>query len=274
MSFAEARTSSSFKSYGALGRAAVLEFLTYRANLVVEFLSYPLAFLGYFFFIQGLFLAGHGPQGYPLPQLLTYFALGWLLRMVFHQGVDLTMSSLVATGQIAQELIRPLDLRLMMVSRFTGLGAARLVCYALPGLALLALLFGPHLVWRPESLPAFVLFLGLAFWLSFELQFLIGLLAFFFTMNYQISWTLDLLIRLASGLIVPLDLYPAVISWFLEILPFKYLYFLPLQVYLGGPGAADLSLRFLLGLAWGLALWGLNRLVLQQAMKQLAILGS
>lgn len=264
----------SLRGYWALGRAAVLEFLAYRTNLVVEFLSYPMAFLGYFFFIQGLFLSGHGPQQYPLPQLLTYFALGWLLRMVFNQGMDLTMSSLIATGQIAQELVRPLDLHLMMMSRFTGLGVGRLVFYALPGLVLLTFLFGPWFVWRPRTLPVFLLFLGVAFWLSFELQFLIGLLAFFLTINYQISWTLDMLIRLASGLIIPLDLYPALVSRFLDILPFKYLYFIPLQVYLGGPCNGDLFFALLGGVAWATTLWGLNHLILYRALRQMAILGS
>lgn len=260
--------------YVALGRAAVREFLAYRSHLVVEFLSYPLAFLGYFFFIQGLFLAGHGPHGYSLPQLLTYFCLAWLLRMVINQGIDLTMSSLMVTGQIAQELIKPLDLHLMMLCRFAGLGAARLCCYSLPGLVLLTLFFGSHLIWRPENLPAFGLFLGLACWLGFELQFLIGLSAFYFTMNYQISWTLDLLIRLASGLIIPLDLYPALITWLLDLLPFKYLYFIPLQVYLGGPGTGDLPFRFLVGVTWTVGLWGVNRWILHRALRQLAILGS
>ncbi len=262
------------RGYLALGRAAVLEFLAYRANLVVEFLGYPLAFLGYFFFIQGLSLSGHGPQGYPLPQLMTYFSLGWLLRMIFNQGIDLSIGGMIASGQIAQELVKPLDLHLMMVSRFAGMGAARLFCYSLPALALLILIFGPFLVWRPENLPAFVLFLGVGCWLSFELQFLIGLLAFYLTMNYQISWTLDMLIRLASGLIIPLDLYPALVTRTLEVLPFQYLYFIPLQVYLGAPGAVDPVWRLLGGMAWGLALWGLNRMVLARALRQLAVLGS
>jgi ABC-2 type transport system permease protein len=260
--------------YLALGRVAVLEFLAYRANLVVEFLSYPLAFLGYFFFLHGLFLFGHGPQNYPLPELLTYFSLGWMLRMIFHQGVDLSLSSMIATGQIAQELLRPLDLRLMMATRFASLGAARLLGYALPSLALLALLFSPFLVWLPENLLGFVIFLAVGFWLSFELQFLIGVLAFYVTMNYQISWTLDLLIRLASGLIIPLDLYPPWVARSLDILPFKYLYFIPLKVYLGRLPASDLILALLVGLAWWLALWALNRLLLHRALKQLAILGS
>jgi ABC-2 type transport system permease protein len=111
-------------------------------------------------------------------------------------------------------------------------------------------------------------------WLSFELQFFIGLLAFYLTMNYQISWTLDLLIRLASGLIIPLDLYPGVVVGALEVLPFQYLYFLPLQVYLGTAAGGDLPWRLLGGLAWAGTLWGLNRLVLARALRQLAVLGS
>ena len=259
--------------YFSLWRASFLEVLAYRASVAVEFCTYPLAFLGYFFFIQGLFQAGHGPPAYSLSHLLTYFSLAWLLRMILNQGLDVTMSSMIANGQVVHELLKPLDFHLLMLSCFLGKGCARLFFFSLPALGLLFLIFGHQLQFQSSGWPGFLLFLVVGFWISFELQFFIGALAFYLTMNYQISWTLDMLIRLASGLIIPLNLFPAGVARLLECLPFQYLYFVPIQAFLSPLPAGELAWRFLLGLFWAGTLWLANRVLLARALRHLMVFG-
>ena len=63
-----------------------------------------------------------------------------------------------------------------------------------------------------EYLPAnplvFCLAAATGFLILFELQMFIGALSFFTTLNFQMSWTLDMLMRLLAGLVVPLSLLP------------------------------------------------------------------
>lgn len=260
--------------YLSLIRTSFLEFLAYRGDVVLEFFTYPLAFLGYFFFIRALAQVGKGPVEYTLPQLMTYYSLGLLLRMILNQGLDVAMSGKVASGDIMHELLKPLDFHVSMLTRFVGKGLARLLFYSMPALGLLTLCFGNVLQGQGGAFLWFLLFFAIGFWISFELQFLIGSLAFYITMNYQISWTLDMVIRLVSGLIIPLNLFPEAIARGLGYLPFQYLYFIPIQTFLAGAHPGELFGRFLGGALWGGALLFLNRLILARALRQLTIFGS
>ena len=139
---------------GASAGAAIKETLCYPADVVIEFVSYPLAFMGYFFFV--LAMSAHGGTiggGAPArrsPALITYFSIAWMLRMIVDQGVDGDVAAEVQSGDVALALVRPLPLAGFFFARFVGLGLARLVYYGVPAWLLLTLLFGDEIRFEPD----------------------------------------------------------------------------------------------------------------------------
>ncbi len=257
-----------------VGRTAVMEAICYPADMIIEFISYPIAFMGYFFFIMAMFEHGSDFGGYSVSNLITYFSIGWLLRMIFDQGTDDELAGEVQSGDVALSLVRPMSLEAYLFSRFVGLGVARMVYYGIPASILLALLFGGQIQIEPLRLLWFIPYALIAFCMAFEFQYFLGILSFFLIMNQQISWSLDMLVRLVSGLIVPLYLFPGAVAFWLELLPFQYLYYRPIQALLepGGPW------RLLGGIAVGVAWLVLLRLANQQmfalALRRHVIYGS
>jgi ABC-2 type transport system permease protein len=257
-----------------VGRAAIKEAICYPADVVIGFISYPIAFIGYFFFVAAISAEGGQLGGATMSHLITYFSIAWLLRMVVDQGVDGDVAGEVQSGDIALALVRPLPLASYFFARFAGLGLARLVYYGVPAALLLGFLFGDDMSIAPERLVWFVPYVVIAFRLAFELQFLLGLLAFFIYVNRQVSWSVDMMIRLLSGLIVPLNLFPAQVAAWLEALPFQYLYYRPIQALLGPAAPGTLLAGLGVGLCWVLAFRALNRWVLARALRRHVIYGS
>ena len=68
--------------------------------------------------------------------------------------------------------------------------------------------------------------------MAFFLYFLIGLLAFVINNNSSITALKWVLISLAGGFFMPLDFFPNWINRVLDLLPFKYMIYWPIQVFL------------------------------------------
>ena len=262
-----------------VGRTAIKETLCYPADVVIEFVSYPLAFMGYFFFVlamseHGGAIGGNSTAGASVSALISYFSIAWMLRMIVDQGVDGDVAAEVQSGDVALALVRPLPLSGFFFARFVGLGLARLVYYGVPAWLLLTLLFGDEIRVEPARLVWFLPYVVIAFRMAFEIQFAIGLVSFFTFVNQQVSWSFDMLVRLASGLIVPLSLFPPLVAAWLEALPFQYIYYRPIQVLLEPAAPSALLSGLAVGAAWTLALHLANRGVLALALRRHVIYGS
>ncbi len=257
----------------AVARMSARKFAAYPADVITEFMTYPVVFLGYFFFLQALSRLGGSQWVMPLEQLTLYYSLGWILRMVFHQQTDLVVSGLVAEGDIALQLVRPMDFSLWLLAQALGCAAARLLFYAVPGAVVLLVLARSGTGLIPASPWLFMLTAVIGFLILFELQLFIGGISFFTTMNYQISWTLDMTIRLVAGLVVPLTLLPAPLQAVLQYLPFPHIYSYPIQAWTGQASFGDGVSRLAGGLLWVVGLYCINRWFFQQAFKRLNIYG-
>ena len=144
----------------------------------------------------------------------------------------------------------------------------------MPAWLLLTLLFRDQIEIEPTRVAWFVPYALVAFRLAFEIQYGLGVLAFFVIVNRQISWSLDMLARLASGLIVPLHLFPHTVAYGLEWLPFSHLYYKPIQALLQPAPPATLLGGLAVGLAWVAVLHLANRRLLALALCRHAIAGS
>jgi ABC-2 type transport system permease protein len=193
--------------------------------------------------------------------------------MIFDQGLEDRLGDEVQSGDVALALVRPMPLESYLFSWFVGQGLARVVYYVLPAGLLLAALFGDQIRIEPARFLWFLPYALVAFRLAFELQYFLGILAFFLIVNKQASWSLDMLVRIASGLIVPLHLFPAAVAAGLELLPFQYLYYRPIQALLEPAAPAALLAGLAVGAAWLVALRLANRQLLAAALRRHLVLG-
>ncbi len=250
-----------------------LRLTAYKTDIVIHFFTYPVVFASFFFFITGAFEGKLHQTGYTIPQLLTYYSVGWLLRMINHHGADIAIGQSILTGDIVNILVKPVHHHHYRMAEAAGKAFGRIIFYSLPAFFLLSIFVKRFiLVWDATLLKFLVLSL-IGFFISFEIQYIIGCAAFFFTVNHQIIWITDMTIRLMSGLIIPLSLFPDFVNRLLTLLPFQMIYYIPIQMWIGKIDAAGFSHALVTALTWLIILHLTGRWVCASGLKRLAIFG-
>lgn len=209
---------------------------------------------------------------YSLSDLMTYYLLQLMINSLVLSYVSWEIVDQIREGFFSNFLVKPVNyLHYWFIMNVSG--------KMLEGIMILAV--GAILSWllfAYVSLPdhgitvfyfLFSLFLGLV--LAFEFDFAIGLLAFWFIQANAFKYMLTYIIFFFAGALLPLDLFPERIQILARLLPFQYLVFFPIQIFLEKE-TAPLS-GFLTALVWIVGLYGLLRYGLYRGIKRYEAVG-
>src|SRR6202789_4680775 len=73
--------------------------------------------------------------------MITYVSVGWVIRSFYWNTIDQEMAYEVIEGKIAMDLIKPVSVQWMWISRAIGESAFRLGLLTLPTAVVVALVF-------------------------------------------------------------------------------------------------------------------------------------
>src|SRR5713101_5229037 len=254
-----AHTLSPYREFSRIGFVNILAFrlryytgiVTYLINVTVYYFIWSAVYGPRTGAAQGATLAG-----YDLGQMLTYVAVGWIIRSFYWNTIDQEMAYEVLEGKIAMELIKPVSVQWMWIARAAGESAFRVLMLTAPFAVVIALLFP---VGRPASAAHFALFCLSAagsFLLMAANNFLIGTCAIPLKSILSLIRAKFWLIELLSGLLVPISFFPAPLQMISHWLPFEHIAYTPLQIYLGKLSLAESGWALAREFLWiALLLW-------------------
>ena len=209
-----------------------------------------------------------------LAQMVTYSVLSTALTELLPVHVTLRIvDERLRTGNIAIDLLRPIPYPLVVAGESIGVAAFRAVFTTLPILGLAGLLFG---LGRPATLAAgvaFALAVLISVALSLAIGFLLALVAFRYLTTLFLEWSVNALIRVFGGAFLPFWFFPTGLAELAGALPFRYLYFVPVAIYLGRVPPADLAGTLLIGAGWALAIAGATAWLWRRALRWLIVGG-
>ena len=270
------KASSTLSIYTAFIHNAFLKMLAYRLRYYTGILTYLLFVSVYYFIWQTIYAdkpPGSSINGFTLPEMITYLAVGWMARSFYFTNVDYDIDHLVRSGEITSIMIRPINFQAMMFSQAIGEAIFRASFFSLPISICLSLVFP---VQAPVSFQAGLLF-GLSTLLGFfvltALNFLVGLSAFFLESIDGLCRAKYGLVQLASGLLLPLAFFPDWLRPTLDALPFKAICYVPLQVYLGKLSSTELIWQLELQVCWAFGLMLAGHLMWLKARAHLSLQG-
>lgn len=137
----------------------------------------------------------------------------------------------------------------------------------------MTLVFKVHIAVGP-GLIVFPLSLFLAFMISFNFDYLVGLMAFYNESIWGLTITKEVLITTLSGALIPLQFFPGAIQKVLLVLPFQAIYYSPLMMVTQPDQNWSVFLQMLaVQLFWLVITFILTRLVYEQAVKVLRVSG-
>jgi ABC-2 type transport system permease protein len=176
-------------------------------------------------------------------------------------------------GEIAVDLIRPVSYPRYLAADALGQAAFYGVFAIAPTVVVAGLVFGVEPPASPIHFAAFVLAVVLSLTVSFTFGYLSALLAFWFLTTLHFEWSLGAFFKVFGGAFLPLWFFPPVLAEVADWLPFRYLNFVPLAIYLGRVPAPELAATLLLGIAWVAALLGLAAWLWSRSVRRLVIQG-
>jgi len=247
--------------------------MIYRYGFLFTILG-NIVYLGVAFYLwRSIYQNVRTLHGLTFDQTFFYVALGSAVFILFKAYADWMISYDIREGMIAVYLTKPLDYQFYAL--FTSLGAAlmNLTAITVPTVLLLTLVFKVHITPGP-GLVVFPISLILAFLISFNFDYLVGLMAFYNESVWGLTITKEVILTVLSGALIPLQFFPDAIQKILLVLPFQAIYYTPLMMVTQPDQNLVIFLQMLaVQFLWVIATFVITRLVYTQAIKVLRVSG-
>jgi ABC-2 type transport system permease protein len=252
---------------------AIQETMAYRGAYILNIVSQFVFYIAIFFVWKAVYAAGPviGSMGWA--DMRGYLLISLFISALVSGSSEYRVSRAIWTGNIAVELVRPVDYQKANFAITVGNGIAEGVLVAAAGL-LFGLLIGFA---SPPSRPSTWLYFALAMILSFVTKFLIvyifGLFTFWTTSGMGLAWIRKGITDFFSGAVIPLSFFPAWLKSVSDALPFGGIVFVPATIYLERMPEARILPSLAAQAAWIAGLWLLARGIWRLAMRKVTIHG-
>ncbi|MFT3912950.1 MAG: ABC-2 family transporter protein [Anaeromyxobacteraceae bacterium] len=250
---------------------AAKEALAYRAWILLRVFVAGVAMVIASYLWRAVYAGTPSIAGIDGPTALTYVLLAEALAGAGQLGMVRRMAFLLREGQIAHELLRPIDLQLARSALAAGSVAVALAS-RLPLLAL-AVWLGADLPADPLRWLAFLGSFAVGACAMFAFEWIVACLAFYTTDVWGIMVLNEALALFFGGVLFPLDLMPGWLRVVADALPYRQTSYLPVSLLAGVKPLAAAPGVVAGQLAWALGLLVLSRLAFARASRVVTVQG-
>jgi ABC-2 type transport system permease protein len=261
------------KSYWAVVSARFRMLLQYRAAAAAGFGTQLFWGLIRVMIFEAFYRSTTAPQPMNLPEVVTYIWLGQAFLAMLPWNVDADIRAMVRSGNVAYELVRPLDLYTFWFCRALAMRAAPTLLRAVPMFVVAGLFFG---MTSPPS------WASVGAWAFATLGALLLSCATTTLLNISLLWTVSgdgiaVLVAtgmiLLSGLVVPLPLFPDWTQPVLRLLPFRGVGDTPFRLYTGHIPPDQAVAVVAHQVMWAIAFIALGHRMLGRGIRRLVVQG-
>ena len=259
--------------YAEFVRVGFVNTLAYRLRYYTGIVTYFIYVSVYYFIWKAIYTNSASIEGFDFSHMLTYIAVGWIIRSFYFSNIDQEMAYAVTEGKLAMDLIKPVNTQLMYVAQALGESLFRLGMLTVPT-ALVLLLVYP--IRRPASLPHFLGFFAsvlLSFFIVAGINFAVGTFAIRLKSILGLLRAKYFLLELFSGLLIPISFFPHVLQDIFSVLPFQYISYIPVLIYLGKISGAGILRALAIQVFWVFALVALGDALWRWSSRKITIQG-
>jgi ABC-2 type transport system permease protein len=268
--------SSSFgkvaRLYWAFARVGFINTLAYRLRYYTGIVTYFIYVSVYYFIWKAIYAHSTSIEGFDFTHLLTYIGVGWIIRSFYFNNIDQDLAYQVIEGRLAMDLIKPVNIQMMYVSRAAGESVFRLALLTLPTALVLFLVYPLR---RPASFGhagAFLVSVCFSFLIVAAINFAVGTFALRLQSILGLMRAKFFLLELFSGLLLPMTFFPHIVQKIMDLMPFEYISYVPMLIYLGKLNGGGLARAIAIQVFWvavllaigdGLWRWSTRKVIIQ-----------
>ena len=266
---------SKIRKYIPFFRTSLMNMLIYRGSIVLWLLLDVFQFFMMVFLWMSVYNHSDSIQGFTLNEMLLYYLLTNLFFVFSDTETMYMMNEEIREGRISMMLIKPISYKARLYSevfgRVIGIFSLTLPIVLLTG-TVLVLAFNMPLDIRILNVLIAVLFIPLIFMMMFELSYFFGTISIHITNVFGLAILFNVMIRVLSGQLIPLALYPKSLLNILSYLPFKYMSY-PVLIILNKIPLSEAYTGLVLLAIWVGIFFMLSSLTFKASMKKIVVFG-
>jgi ABC-2 type transport system permease protein len=268
---------------------AYLAVLSARYRMLLQYRAAAVAGAGTQFFwgfikimvIEAFYLSTTGDQPMSFAMTVSYIWLGQAFLGMFPWNYDTEIQDMILRGDVAYEMVRPLDLYALWYMRTIAMRSAAVSLRCVPQFIVVGLLLpytpaaewalAPPVSWAAAG--AFAVALTAALFLSCAITMLVHVSLLWTISGEGLARVLPAFVMIFSGMIVPLPLFPDWAQPILNVLPFRGIADVPYRIYSGHIPVDESGGAILLSVVWALVLIAVGRLILARGYRRIVVHG-
>lgn len=223
----------------AVAFATYKEWSVYRSHSLVSLFVGPVYFLVQYFIWKAVYNTHSSIKGLSLEQMIMYYAIAALIGYITMDFADWNLQMLVHTGKFLTFVLRPVQHVYFAFSQKVGHRILGLIFECVP--VYLIFVFIMEIRVAPAQPFWAVISVALGFVMMFMVDYCVGITAFWLTRTSGVRRMFLLLRDISSGVFVPLTLFPGIVQKVFFVLPFQFITYVPIRVFIGSYELAGIS---------------------------------
>jgi ABC-2 type transport system permease protein len=261
------------RAYAELVRVGFVNTLAYRLRYYTGIVTYFIYVSVYYFIWKAIYADSAAIEGFDFGHMLTYIAVGWIIRSFYFNNIDQDIAYAVAEGKLAMDLIKPVNPQFMYIAQALGESLFRLAMLTAPTAVVLLLVYPIRRPASPLHFAGFFASVLLSFFIVAGINFAVGTFAIRLKLILGLLRAKYFLLELFSGLLIPISFFPHVFQDIFSVLPFQYISYIPVLIYLGKINGVGIVKALALQVFWIFVLLALGDAMWRWSSRKITIQG-
>ena len=183
--------------------------------------------------------------------MLTYILLSQIVSTFIFSTKTQEVGDLIYTGNLSNWLTKPINMFQFLSARDIADKALNLL-FSIVEVSLILIVFHPP-IFISGNIFTFSTFLGaliVGIIMYFMISFLLSLVSFWTQESWAHRFLFFVISDFLAGGLFPLDILPQAIYKFVLLLPFPYMMYFPLKIYVGGLKSPEIISGFIISFCW------------------------
>lgn len=211
-------------------------------------------------------------KGITYAVVVTNFIISQGLGNAFSTN-DFAIQHKLWDGSIAMDLLKPIDMQLVIIMQNLGNIMFNLITNFLPALMISIIIFP---VMPPNGIMNFLFFLisiVLGFLILGAVSNIVQMSAFWIMNVWSVSTIKNVLIGVLAGSSLPLWFMPGFMMKIIEFTPFDSIYYMPIRIYLGQNSWNDIMYCYMKQILWFIILFIIGQIMWTKGKKRVVVQG-
>lgn len=212
-------------------------------------------------------------KGITFDDMINFVIINMIVRSLTYSSIANRLAEKIQNGLIAIDFIRPINLKYYLISEEIGRNCFNAIFNSIPVCMVAIVFFKFQLPVSTMGLILFIISILNGMSLILFLNYVLGLLCFWFKTAFSINWFLNACTALFSGFVVPLWFYPEWLLNISKVLPFRLISFEPISIYLGKLSVAESVKVIIIQYIWIIILLILEKVIWKKAQRIITVQG-